>query len=51
MELRPGVSFEDRGGIAVFPVDSEHARAEAQVELPMCFPIRFLGSRNNTAGR
>ncbi len=29
MELRPGVSFEEQGGIAVFPVDSEHAREQA----------------------
>ena len=29
MDLRPGVSFEERDGIAVFPVDSEHAREQA----------------------
>ena len=29
MDLRAGVSFEERDGIAVFPVESEHARAQA----------------------
>jgi SAM-dependent methyltransferase len=28
-ELRPGVTFEERDGIAVFPVDSEYAREQA----------------------
>jgi SAM-dependent methyltransferase len=29
MELRPGVSFEERDGIAVFPLAGEHARLQA----------------------
>ena len=29
MDLRGGVSFEEVDGIAVFPVESEHARAQA----------------------
>jgi hypothetical protein len=29
MKLRPGLSFEEEDGIAVFPVESEHAREQA----------------------